>query len=163
LSYLPFLIFFYYFYSSTQPQMENYPNPQPTPPPYNAPPSFNTPPPYTPSSPPSNAMSYADGVALTETLKATGVSSATIYSMLTEKGLDHASAIQIIESTLPGGQLSQKEGRNDMIIGGLWIVGGLVLTIGSYMMVSESGGRYLITYGPIIYGIIRFFKGVSKM
>lgn len=144
--------------------MENYSNPQPSPPPYTAPQSFNSPPPYTPPvASPTNAMSYADGVALTETLKSTGVSSATIYSMLTEKGLDHSSAIQIIESTLPGGQLSKKEGREDMIIGGLWIAGGLVLTIGSYMMVSESGGRYLITYGPVIYGIIRFFKGVSKM
>jgi hypothetical protein len=49
-----------------------------------------------------------------------------------------------------------------MLIGGLWIAGGLILTIGSYMAVSESGGHYFITYGPIIYGVIRFFRGVSK-
>jgi hypothetical protein len=143
--------------------MDNYSNPQPTPPPYNAP-SQNTPPPYTPTSTgQDNTKMYAEAVVLTERMKATGVSNAVIYDMIIKKGVDHVTAVKIIETIAPAGKEEKKEGRNDMLIGGLWIAGGLILTIGSYMMVSESGGRYLITYGPIIYGVIRFFKGVAKM
>jgi hypothetical protein len=132
--------------------MEQSSAPQPTPPPFNS-----------PSNVPATPEMIAEAQKTTELLKASGVSAATIYEMLTKKGIDHANAVKIIESTLPGGQAARSEGRNDMIIGGLWIAGGLIITIGSYMMVSEGGGRYLITYGPIIYGVIRFFKGVSKM
>lgn len=106
---------------------------------------------------------YAESVVLTERMKAAGVSNAVIYDMLIKKGVEHTVATKIIDTIGPAGKEEKKEGRNDMIIGGLWFAGGLILTIGSYMMVSESGGRYLITYGPIIYGVIRFFKGVAKM
>lgn len=123
------------------------------------------PPPYTPpaNSPVASDQLISEGIRTTATLKESGVSSASIYEMLIQKGIDHPNAVKIIESTLPGGQEAKKEGRNDMIIGGLWIAGGLILTIGSYMMVADKGGRYFITYGPVIYGVIRFFKGVSKM
>ncbi|MEO5643897.1 MAG: hypothetical protein ABIQ40_18660 [Bacteroidia bacterium] len=129
---------------------------QPTPPPYSQPAN-------TSASTPASERTLADAIETTSSLKASGVSSAAIYEVLIKKGIDHPNAVKIIESTLPGGQASKKEGRNDMLIGGLWIAGGLILTIGSYMMVSDKGGRYFITYGPVIYGVIRFFKGVSKM
>jgi hypothetical protein len=137
----------------------------PLPPPYTPPPAYTQPPAYSPYQQPSTVApklleEAKDSVAL---LKSTGVTSATIYDVLMKKGIDHATAMQLIQETLPGGSIARSEGRSDMIIGGLWIAGGLVITIGSYVMVKDGGGRYLITYGPVIYGIIRFFKGVSKM
>lgn len=124
-----------------------------------------TPPPHTPptNSPVASDRLIAEGIRTTAALKESGVSSASIYEVLIQKGIDHPNAVKIIESTFPGEEEAKKEGHNDMIIGGLWIAGGLILTIGSYMMVADKGGRYLITYGPVIYGVIRFFKGVSKM
>jgi hypothetical protein len=122
------------------------------------------PPPYSPpAATPDNTNMYVEAVVLTERMKASGVSNAVIYDMIVKKGIDHETAMKIIDTIAPARQQEKKDGKNDMIIGGLWFAGGLILTIGSYMMVSESGGRYLITYGPIIYGIFRFFKGVAKM
>lgn len=92
-----------------------------------------------------------------------GVPAAAIYEIVVKKGVDPATAQQMVDNVSkmkinPG----KAEGRRDMLIGGLWIAGGLVITIGTYMA-AQGGGRYLITYGPIIYGVIRFFKGVSKL
>ncbi|HET6990977.1 MAG TPA: hypothetical protein VFJ43_06620 [Bacteroidia bacterium] len=104
----------------------------------------------------------AEATQTASTLKSSGVSDATIYDILVKKGVDPSTAEQITRNTIPAKTVEKSEGRNDMIIGGLWIAGGLILTIGSYMAVSESGGHYFITYGPIIYGVIRFFRGVAK-
>lgn len=97
-------------------------------------------------------------------LHAGGTHPATIYDILVQKGVDPVAAQRIVQSatSVPATNNKSEAGR-DMLIGGLWIVGGLVITIGSYMAVSDGGGRYLITYGPIIYGVIRFFKGVAKL
>jgi hypothetical protein len=133
-------------------------NPQATPPPYTPPQNSPYTQPYGIS--PKLLEEAKDSVAL---LKSSGVTSATIYDVLLKKGVDHATAMKLINETLPGGVVSRSEGREDMLIGGLLIAAGLVLSIGSYVMLKDSGGGYFITYGLVVYGIIRFFKGVSKM
>jgi hypothetical protein len=54
-------------------------------------------------------------------------------------------------------------GSGDMVLGGIICLIGLVVTIGSYAAASESsgGGRYVIAWGAIVFGAIRFFKGIS--
>lgn len=97
-------------------------------------------------------------------LHAGGTHPATIYDILVQKGVDPVAAQRIVQSAtlVPAANYKSEAGR-DMLIGGLWIIGGVVITVGTYMAVSESGGHYLITYGPIVYGLIRFFKGVAKL
>jgi hypothetical protein len=93
-----------------------------------------------------------------------GVAPQTIYEIITKKGIPHETAMQFVNraytETDPETGVASS-GSRDMLIGGLWIAGGLIITIGTYML-AENGGRYFITYGPVIYGVIRFFKGVSK-
>lgn len=93
-----------------------------------------------------------------------GILPQTIYEILTEKGIPPQTAQHLVQKALhetdPATGIASTGGR-DMLIGGLWIAGGLVITIGTYAMAS-NGGTYFITYGPIIYGVIRFFKGVAK-
>jgi hypothetical protein len=54
-----------------------------------------------------------------------------------------------------------KKHTRQMLIGAAMFVVGVIITVGSYSMAASSagGGRYLITYGPIIFGAIRFVQG----
>jgi hypothetical protein len=49
-----------------------------------------------------------------------------------------------------------------MVYGALWCVGGIIITAVTYGAAS-GGGRYMVAFGPIIYGAIRFFRGVSQL
>jgi hypothetical protein len=61
-------------------------------------------------------------------------------------------AIAILE------QMDKKQANNDVLYGGLWFVGGLIVTIVS--LSSGSGG--IIAYGAVIFGGIQFFRGLMK-
>jgi hypothetical protein len=46
--------------------------------------------------------------------------------------------------------------KRKIIIGALWFVGGIVITIVTYSQAkSEGGGSYLIAWGAIIYGFLQ--------
>jgi hypothetical protein len=55
-------------------------------------------------------------------------------------------------------------GGGDMALGAIICIIGLVVTIGSYAAASGSsgGGSYVIAWGAIVFGAIRFFKGLSE-
>jgi hypothetical protein len=59
----------------------------------------------------------------------------------------------------------QKRGGHDLLVGGLWFAAGLIITIWTYDAASSSpsGGRYLVAWGPMVYGGIRFVKGLFSM
>lgn len=95
----------------------------------------------------------------------TGVSKQTIYEIITSKGIPHQQALDMINKaqshTDPGtGEVS--DGKQDILHGALWLGGGLIITIGTYMMAS-NGDRYFITYGPVIYGAFRMIRGFTKL
>ena len=46
-------------------------------------------------------------------------------------------------------------GKNDMIWGAVWCIGGIIVTL-----LSIGNGAGVIAYGAIIWGAIQFFKGV---
>ena len=49
----------------------------------------------------------------------------------------------------------------DITIGLILLVVGLLITFGTYDSASQSGGTYIIAYGPMIVGAIRLFKGLA--
>lgn len=53
------------------------------------------------------------------------------------------------------------EGKRQMVSGAVWFFGGSALTLFSYMAAVRSpyGGHYVITYGAIVFGAMRFFQG----
>jgi len=54
--------------------------------------------------------------------------------------------------------------KRNMIVGGLWCVGGLVLTAATYSSASSSGGgRYAVFWGAIIFGAIQFVRGLVQL
>lgn len=54
-------------------------------------------------------------------------------------------------------------GTRNMIVGGLWFVGGLAVTLISYQSASQgSGGRYVVAYGAVIFGLVQFIRGVIQ-
>jgi hypothetical protein len=46
-------------------------------------------------------------------------------------------------------------------IGALLLVVGIVITAATYGSASESGGTYIIAYGPIVVGVIKIIRGLA--
>lgn len=72
-------------------------------------------------------------------------------------------ASQLAADTPP---LSKDELRavavRNMVVGGLWCVGGIVVTAVSYSS-AEPGGTYIITWGAVLFGAIQFLKGFFQL
>ena len=57
--------------------------------------------------------------------------------------------------------LKEGEGRADMLLGGFIFVTGIAITAATHSAAEASGGGpFVVAYGAIIYGLIRFFKGL---
>lgn len=48
----------------------------------------------------------------------------------------------------------------NMALGGVWCGVGLIVTIGTLSAATSGGGVYVIFWGPVLYGGIRFLRGV---
>ncbi len=59
-------------------------------------------------------------------------------------------------------QAVQTQAIRNLLIGIAATIGGTVLTVGSLVMAAqqEGGGRYVVTYGLIIYGLVMVGKGI---
>ncbi|RZJ43553.1 MAG: hypothetical protein EOO19_12880 [Chryseobacterium sp.] len=55
-------------------------------------------------------------------------------------------------------QFEKKEANNDVLYGGFWLVGGVIVT--AISVANGNGG--IIAYGAIIFGGIQFFRGLIK-
>ena len=55
----------------------------------------------------------------------------------------------------------QIDGQRLMRNGGLWFAGGMVVTVVSYVLASDSprGGHYFVAYGALIVGLVQFLRG----
>ena len=49
-----------------------------------------------------------------------------------------------------------------MIYGALWALGGILVTWWTYSAAASSpgGGRYVVAYGAILYGVVDFVRGL---
>lgn len=61
--------------------------------------------------------------------------------------------------------MDQSAAKRSMLFGGIMFVVGLVITVGSYTAASDGngGGRYVVAWGAMIFGGIRFFYGLAKL
>ena len=80
---------------------------------------------------------------------------------LTDQGVTPAVANKIVTET----EKVFKSARADkykkrMTRGLLWTVVGIVLTCGTMAFASNMGGKYILFYGAVIYGIIDFLVGL---
>lgn len=57
---------------------------------------------------------------------------------------------------------NKTEGRKNMLYGGLWFIGGTVVTLVTYSLASDSGGSYVIAWGAIAFGLVQFIKGIIQ-
>ena len=50
-----------------------------------------------------------------------------------------------------------------MIVGLLFLVGGIAVTALTYKSaVSSGGGQYIVAHGPIIFGAVQFLRGIGE-
>lgn len=103
-----------------------------------------------------------------------GKSRSQVEDALVEKGIERSTAGVVVDKLLASqvsaspaldlGDARKEEGSRNMMIGGLICVVGIVITVASYSAASEGsgGGRYLVAWGAIIWGAIRFFRGLSQ-
>jgi hypothetical protein len=84
-----------------------------------------------------------------------------IVDALAEKGIERETAEAFVSKCrVMYRQARRKAGGKEMIVGGLWCVGGLVVTAITYSMASSRGGTYIVTWGAVIFGAIQFFRGL---
>ena len=52
---------------------------------------------------------------------------------------------------------------HNIIVGGLWCVGGILVTALTYNAVKETGGHYVIAWGAIFFGGLQCLKGIGQL
>ena len=57
----------------------------------------------------------------------------------------------------------RRQGGRELGIGLLLLVIGVVVTAATYSSVQDTGGRYVIAYGPIVVGVINIFRGLYHL
>ena len=57
----------------------------------------------------------------------------------------------------------QVAANRDMLVGGLWCLGGIIVTVVTYSSVANSpgGGTYVVAWGAILFGALRFIRGLT--
>jgi hypothetical protein len=58
-------------------------------------------------------------------------------------------------------EITRQVAQKNMTVGALWCVGGLVVTIGTYLA-AASGGTYFVTWGAILFGGIQLMRGIAQ-
>jgi hypothetical protein len=83
-----------------------------------------------------------------------------VQQKLISIGLNEESARIVVENLERQINEAKKNRANkDMLYGGLWFFGGLIVTLVS-LSAASGGGSYVVAYGAIIFGGIQFFRGL---
>jgi hypothetical protein len=59
-------------------------------------------------------------------------------------------------------QADRAAGKRTLLLGGLWTVGGLAITLLGQAVANERGGSYLILWGAVIIGALQFLAGLRQ-
>ncbi|MDI1234416.1 MAG: hypothetical protein PSX81_09050 [bacterium] len=80
---------------------------------------------------------------------------------LMQKGIDEETARTIVNKIDDEiYEAKMKRANKDILYGALWCIGGIVITAFTYSKASSGGGKYVVTYGAIIFGMIQLVKGI---
>jgi hypothetical protein len=60
-------------------------------------------------------------------------------------------------------EVIHERGRRDLLIGGLFLGGGLAVTLLTYEPASREGGTYYVAYGAILFGALQFMRGIFRV
>lgn len=94
-----------------------------------------------------------------------GASFGEIETELIKCGIDEGLLREVmreVEGKTP--QAMAEKNDFDMRHGVYWLLGGLAVTVVTYMMASssEKGGMYIIAWGPVVAGGIQFVRALLK-
>ncbi|TMQ13367.1 MAG: hypothetical protein E6J90_28835 [Deltaproteobacteria bacterium] len=53
--------------------------------------------------------------------------------------------------------------QRQLAIGAVLLLIGIIITAATYGSASQSGGTYIIAYGPIVVGVIKIIRGLAAM
>jgi hypothetical protein len=59
--------------------------------------------------------------------------------------------------------MDQSAAKRNMVFGGILFAVGLMITVGSYSAAEGGGGRYVVAWGAMIFGAIRFIYGLVRL
>lgn len=91
-----------------------------------------------------------------------GKSPMEVEEALVDKGIERSTATIVVgKLTSAQTNVHKEEGTRNMMIGGLICLGGIVITAATYSAAS-GGGSYVVAWGAILFGAIRFFKGLGQ-
>jgi hypothetical protein len=94
---------------------------------------------------------------------AEGKSNEDVIDMMKRRGISIADAQNLVpQLRIQIAQAKVDHANKEIRNGALWCLGGLVVSIGTYSMAS-GGGSYLLCWGPVIFGGIQFFRGLSSI
>jgi hypothetical protein len=103
---------------------------------------------------------------------AEGKSKDKVIKQLVKKGIPEVSATQLVFETeqminqykqsFEGRRVLASKYARHMLYGILWALGGTIITGATFIAAASrpSGGRYIVAYGAIIFGIVDFFRGL---
>ena len=94
--------------------------------------------------------------------KAAGASDAMILEGLTQQGLTTEAATAIIDALEEVATARLKRAKDNATLGACFCIGGIILTIVTFSAATTSGGTFLICWGPVIFGGIRWNKGITQ-
>jgi hypothetical protein len=84
-----------------------------------------------------------------------------VRASLLKKGMNSADVDTLLAPLFAEWRAAMEQrASKQMKTGAIWAVGGLVVTIAGYAAVAQSGGWYLVAWGAILFGSIRFFEGL---
>lgn len=80
---------------------------------------------------------------------------------LMQKGIDEEVARTIVNKIDDEiYEAKMKRANKDILYGALWCIGGTLVTAFTYSAASNGGGKYVVTYGAIIFGMVQLVKGI---
>lgn len=85
-----------------------------------------------------------------------------VRTALVDKGVSYEIADLIVSPLVKEiHRVKQERGNKDMMVGGLWLAGGILVTVLTFSAAS-GGGTYVIAYGAIIAGLVQFVRGMMN-
>ena len=95
--------------------------------------------------------------------KRSGATNADLLTGLTARGVNASTANIMISSIKKMALALRKKTYRQIAWGSFLFVVGCFITFGSYASAGEGGGRYLIMYGPILFGGARSLRGLMNL